>query len=179
MPLTLKDKEEIPSEQVPTPQPILHKPKEDNRLLKNIVRILFVLIVSASLIFLVYIFTRKDRTRSSQSEAYDPSTAEVSKPDVDQPTESNQSVSSRAEETFPKLTGAGQYTIFISSYEIKEPAHEEASRWNEAGYKASVVEANNHFRVSLGKYIAVPDAEQTAHELEEAFENGYWIGSLN
>jgi hypothetical protein len=178
MPLTLKDKEEILSEQVPTPQPILHKPKEDSRLLKNIVRILFILIVSASLIFLVYIFTRKDRIKSSPNESYEPATPEVSKPDVNQPTESVQSVGSRFAQISTNLTGVGQYTLFISSYKIKEPAQDEVSRWNEAGYKASVVEANNHFRVSLGGYGTVPDAEQTAHELEEAFENGYWIGSL-
>ena len=179
MPLTLKDKEEILSEQVPTPQPILHKPRGDRRLLGKIVRILFMLIVSASLIFLVYIFSRKDQTQSSQSEAYESSFTEISKPDIDQPTEYVQSVNSRVAETSPNLTGVGQYTLFISSYKIKEPAQVEVSRWNEAGYKASVVEANNHFRVSLGKYTAVPDAEQTAHELLEAFENGYWIGSMN
>ncbi|MDI6766173.1 MAG: hypothetical protein QME52_05055 [Bacteroidota bacterium] len=69
--------------------------------------------------------------------------------------------------------------IFIASYEIKKPAQEKVARWNESGFQASIVEANNYFRVSLGEYVSIKDTDNFADRMWEAFECGYWIGKIH
>jgi hypothetical protein len=72
----------------------------------------------------------------------------------------------------------GNLTIYIASYVDQSIADDEVARWKEAGYPALVVGMDNHYRVSLGQFDSVSAAKQSAEDLQEAFENGYWIGSL-
>ncbi|MBI4811142.1 MAG: SPOR domain-containing protein, partial [Ignavibacteriales bacterium] len=72
----------------------------------------------------------------------------------------------------------GLYTVYIGSYIIELPASEEVGRWNEAGFSAAVIHANNHFRVALGNYVSVEAAQKFADQMWEAFEYGYWIGKV-
>lgn len=177
MPLNIQDKEKFPSEEEITPQPILHKPKEDRTIVRYILFTLFILIVLISVIFLLYIFVYKGRIETTSRDESTPGT--ISGTVVEQPIQIIPHIGELPKIQEPvKPVPSGKYTVYISSYKVRQPADEEVARWNEAGFQASVIEANNHFRVSLGKYTALPDAEQTAHELEEAFENGYWIGKF-
>jgi len=179
MPLKIKDTDEYPSSDASEPQPILHKPVEDRPLLRKILWSVFTLFVMASLIFLVYIFSIKNNTHVASDKFTIDSPTESPKHEAQQQIDSTASSGGDPSQRYQTKILRREYTVYISSYVNKEPAQEEVDRWNEAGYKASVVAANNHFRVSLGRFSAIPAAEQTAYELEEAFEYGYWIGSLN
>jgi cell division protein FtsN len=75
-------------------------------------------------------------------------------------------------------SAAGEYAIFIGSFREKSKADEEAARWREAGYTATVSEKNKWFRLAIGKYNTKKEATEVAKKLSDAFEAGYWIDKV-
>jgi SPOR domain len=194
MPLNIQNKEFVNLNEESKPQPILHRPKRDFSVFKYFFLGLFIVIVVSSAVFLIYTFSFKEQggrfpvilptpeiaqeapktevaPETTRTEVVQPApaeTARVEKPPV------------RPEVTPPPVHKfmEGAYTVYIASYPVEPPAAEEVSRWNEAGYEASVIEANNHYRVALGQYVGYEDAKIFAQQMWEAFENGYWIGKV-
>lgn len=70
----------------------------------------------------------------------------------------------------------GDYTIFISAYNLETDAEELAGRWREAGYNAFIQHSSGWYRVGLGRYQTMAGAREEAERLRQAFEEGYWIG---
>jgi hypothetical protein len=170
MPLNIKDSDETPRDAgSPEPQPILHTPTEGRPSAKWGIVALFVVVLAAA-VYLIYAFvlTKSGQTSYTETTQTQPAEQQLAAQPMNEPPETSS----------PKPSGAGQYTIFIASYLDKDPAQAEVDRWNTAGYEAFVIEANQHYRVALGEYSGVSRARQTAEQLHEAFENGYWIGML-
>lgn len=168
-------------------QPMMHFPDEGKPLRTKIILTVFLLLVLASVAFLVYIFFDTSGGSSTSgnraaSRAVDTAgTPAISRVD----TSSRLAVPSpvHRDET-PVLpssrpsTEPAPYTIYIASYLQRSDAEEEVQRWKAAGYDSFVVEARGHFRVALGRYAGVSEARRVASDLEEAFENGYWIARV-
>ncbi|HMD14521.1 MAG TPA: hypothetical protein VKI62_07850 [Bacteroidota bacterium] len=170
MPLNVNDqeREEVVRTEKPKAQPISHLPVRRSVTLKNVLITVFILIVLASIVFLVYLFSSMNpRNQVAQQSTQVP----LSKPPANINPNGSQNVV-----VSPPPVPTGQYTIYIASYLDREPAAEEVGRWNEAGYHSFVVQAVGHFRVALGIYEKVSAARHDAESLFEAFENGYWIG---
>lgn len=177
MPLNIRDKEELTSEEQLTPQPILHNPKENRTIVRYLLFAVFILIVFISVTFLLYIFVYKGGTASTNNAKSTPE--RLPSTVIEQPFQAILPVIEPPNIQEPvQPTSAGKYTVYIASYKVKQQAEEEVARWNGAGFQASVVEANNHFRVSLGGYVSVKDADTFANQMWEAFECGYWIGKF-
>ncbi|MDI6766171.1 MAG: SPOR domain-containing protein [Bacteroidota bacterium] len=179
MPLNIKDKEDFPSEEKLTPPPILHTPKEDRTVVRYVLFTIFILLVLSSVILLLYLFVYKGGTETTSTDQSSPESLPATV--IEQPIQTvppAQVVELPKIQEIEKPITSGNYTVYIASYVVKQPAEDEVARWNEAGFQASVVEANNHFRVSLGEYVSVKDADTFAVRMWEAFECGYWIGSL-
>ena len=179
MPLNVNDqeKEEVSQPEKPKIQPIGHLPVKKSVTTKYVVMTVFILVVLASIIFLVYLFSSMN---PSNQNAHQLSQVQSSKPPVSTTPQGSQNAggasSSITEQTSSPLPSS-RYTIYIASYPDREPAAEEVGRWNEAGYHSFVVQAVGHFRVALGSYDQVSEARHDAEDLFEAFENGYWIGN--
>ena len=175
MPLNIKEKETPLIVDVINHEPILHSPQKERPLFRSIILVGFVSIVLASLIFLVYIFSDKKNIQTEPHNAIVTDHEQQRERKVDQPEALLIPVTepSKAELSDRNLT------IYIASYVNQSIANDEVTRWKEAGYSALVVGVDKHYRVSLGQFNTVYAAKQSAEELQEAFENGYWIGSLN
>ena len=178
MPLNINKPYQPPIDESSSPDPILHQPKEDDHAAKRVVMVIFILAVLGAVTFLVYVFTsitKQSQPPAETSAVHSAETTVVGRgAPMALPSESGAShVTSQAHPY-----KVGDYTIFIASHTDRSAAEEEVARWREAGYTAYVIEANGHFRVALGQYTTLSDARKTVAELEDAFENGYWIGRL-
>lgn len=179
MPLNINDPQEPPNTDPQRPQPILRGPLEESKPKKKGIMVLFGLIVLGSAVFLIYLFSFLNPRRQGAS----PEIQSTGEPSVLQsrPNTTESSPTEFSEKQSPQ-TGApftrGRYTIYIASYADRAFAEEEVGRWNEAGFQSFVIEATGHYRVALGEYIRISEARSTAEHLNEAFENGYWIGVL-
>lgn len=186
MPLNLKDTDETPSNETSSSQPILHTPEERKPVTRKVIFVFFILVVLGSASFLIYVFTSlKIRNQSSGemllTQPTDTSSVAVLKGSGSSSEQKEEGATSSKPTTTRELqphTGTGRYTLFISSHIERNAAEEEVGRWNEAGYQASVVEAAGHYRVALGQYSGVNEARKTAEVLDDAFEDGYWVGTL-
>ena len=72
----------------------------------------------------------------------------------------------------------GKFTIYIGRHKNKDTADEEATRWKDAGYEVFVSEEDGWFRVSIGRFERMEDAEELAEKLSDSFEAGYKIGTI-
>lgn len=179
MPLNVndQDKEEVVRPEKPKVQPIGHMPVQKTVTTKFVVMTFFILIVLASIVFLVYLFfPMNPRNQGAQQASQGPSSKPLANvvPQGSQNSGEPSSLTEQSQTSSPIPTS--RYTIYIASYPDREPAAEEVGRWNEAGYHSFVVQAVGHFRVALGMYDQVAEARDDAEALYEAFENGYWIG---
>ena len=174
MPLNIKENEKPLIADVIRHEPILHSPQKERPLFRNLILIGFVWVVLASLIFLVYIFSDKKNIQTETHNAIVTEHEQQGEIDVAQPEAPLKPVTelSKAE------LSDGNLTIYIASYVDQSIADDEVARWKDAGYPALVVGVDKHYRVSLGQFDSVSAAKQSAEDLQEAFENGYWIGSL-
>ncbi len=180
MPLNVndQDKEEVVRTEKPKTQPIGHLPVQKSVTTKYVVITVFILVVLASIVFLVYLFSSMNpRNQTAQQASQVPSSKSQANvvPQGSQNTGEPSSLTEQSQTSSP--IPASRYTIYIASYPDREPAAEEVGRWNEAGYHSFVVQAVGHFRVALGTYDQISEARQDAEGLFEAFENGYWIGN--
>jgi SPOR domain len=206
MPLNIPNKEFVTLDDESKPKPILHTPKKSYPVFRYILQGVFIVLVVASAVFLIYIIAIKQLgvgpkpAETTMAPAVDTSSvAQPSEQPVEKPLQkpAEKPVQEPVPETIkPKPTEAikppsekpvarpevtltqGSYTVYIASYNTKSPAEEEVNRWIEAGYEAMVVESAKHFRVALGQYVTSEDAKIFVKQMWEAFENGYWIGKV-
>jgi septal ring-binding cell division protein DamX len=76
-------------------------------------------------------------------------------------------------------TGAGNFTVQVSSWETQAKANEEAARMTAAGYPAYVVEGNvegdTWYRVRVGRYATMADAQAALRQMSQVAETEPWI----
>jgi cytoskeletal protein RodZ len=188
MPLNVENKQYVTLEEEAPPKPFIHQPKKEYHTLRYFSLGLFIIIVVSSSVFLIYLFyfnlnapigTIAQVTPSPESKQTEPTQIpgqKISQPPTEQPTSPTpveQNISGQ-----PISSSNLIYTVYIGVYDIKKPAQEEVARWNQAGFVASVIHLKNNYRVSLGKYKTVNEAETFAYEWSDAFEYGYWIGTI-
>jgi len=183
MPLNINDQTESPNTDPQKPQPILRGPAVEPKSKKKMFVYIFAVVVLVAAGVIVYLFSSMNSHKQvaqsvTESQPAESNASPTGQPLAEQPSadRSSESPSGVTGTSSGTQTSSGRYTIYIASYRDRTPAEEEVSRWNEAGYKAAVVEIIGHFRVSLGEYAGFREARNTAENLNEAFENGYWIG---
>ena len=186
MPLTMNDPGGPEGPESEGPAPLMHLPDAGKPLRTKIILAVFLVLVLASVVFLVYVFFDTSGSSSApRSRATTKRSDSIAAPAVTpRDTARAQAVVPPAAKvertqvlpTSPQTSSTGRYTIYIASYTQRTDADEEVQRWRDAGYDSFVVPALDHYRVALGHYAAVADARRAAAELEVAFENGYWIG---
>ena len=79
-------------------------------------------------------------------------------------------------------SGAGSYTVQVSSWTSKSKAESEVSRLSAAGYTAfvedAVVGGENWYRVRVGRYSTMKEARDAATELQKAMEDELYIAKI-
>jgi len=81
----------------------------------------------------------------------------------------------------PKIvtSGSGSYTIQVSAWMTKQKAEAEAERLSAAGYTAFVqdayVEGGQWYRVRVGHYATMEEAQQAANQLQPMMESQLWV----
>jgi cell division septation protein DedD len=79
----------------------------------------------------------------------------------------------------PPSTAGGEYTVQVSSWLTMSKANEEVARLGGAGLEAFVsqgmVSGEMRYRVRVGRYATLRDAEAAAARLSEMLENGIWV----
>ncbi len=79
----------------------------------------------------------------------------------------------------PPTTGAGEFTVQVSSWLTMSKANEEVSRLSSAGLSAFVSKATvageTRYRVRVGRYATRKEAENAAAQLQTMLENGIWV----
>jgi hypothetical protein len=189
MPLNIENKQYVSVEEEAAPQPFLHQPKKQYHPIKYILLGVFIITVTSSSVFLLYLFYLNLYTPTTSVEAITPTTDSEQieniaeqKPIGETQTEQTSHSADRTKTT-PQppvaFTSDSRYTIYISVYTNEKTASEEVARWNEAGFVAAVVHVNDNFRVSLGRYKSATEARNFAVQWSDAFEYGYWIGTID
>ncbi len=76
-------------------------------------------------------------------------------------------------------TGTGNYSIQVSSWETQAKANGEAAKMTAAGYPAYVVEGNvegdTWYRVRIGRYATMADAQSALRQVSQVAETEPWI----
>jgi cell division septation protein DedD len=76
-------------------------------------------------------------------------------------------------------TGTGNFAIQVSSWETQAKANEEAAKMTAAGYPAYVtegtVEGETWYRVRVGRYATMADAQSALRQLSQVTETEPWI----
>ena len=76
-------------------------------------------------------------------------------------------------------TGTGNFTIQVSSWMTQAKANGEAARLTAAGFPAYVtegtVEGETWYRVRIGRYTTMADAESALRQISQAAETDPWI----
>jgi len=79
-------------------------------------------------------------------------------------------------------SGSGDYTVQVSSWMSRSKADDEAARLSTAGYDAFVEDANvfgsTWYRVRVGRYGSLRDAQQAASQLQAMMEGMLWVGRV-
>jgi cell division protein FtsN len=81
--------------------------------------------------------------------------------------------------SLPPSTATGEYTVQVSSWLTMSKATEELTRLSEAGLEAFVSQASvageTRYRVRIGRYATLREAEAAAARLSGMLENGIWV----
>ncbi len=76
-------------------------------------------------------------------------------------------------------TGTGNFCIQVSSWETQAKANGEAAKMTAAGYPAYVVEGtvegDTWYRVRIGRYATMADAQSALHQVSQVAESEPWI----
>ncbi len=79
-------------------------------------------------------------------------------------------------------SGSGDYTVQISSWMSRSKADNEAAKLSTAGYEAFVEDAmvfgSTWYRVRVGRYASLQDAQQAASQLQGMMEGMLWVGRV-
>lgn len=190
MPLNVENKQYVSLEEESSPKPITHIPQKQYHGIRYFLLGFFIITVVSSSVFLIYLFYLNINAPSSTvtqapiditasepapqtnvRETTDP--AKTEQPSI--PTkDTTQIISATPVKPVTDLT----YTVYIGVYDTDKPAQDEVNRWNQAGFNASVVHLKKNYRVSLGKYISIAEADSFAKKWSDSFEYGYWIGTI-
>jgi len=104
---------------------------------------------------------------------------EVSPPVTAQP---RATTPSRPAATAPP-TGEGMFTVQVSSWETRAKADEEAAKLSAAGYSAYVQEGSVAgevwYRVRVGRYGSMREAQEAATQLERVAESAIWVAQIS
>jgi hypothetical protein len=180
MPLNVQNKTYVTVDDELKQSTTPRQPKKHTPYFKYIMLGLFIVIVVSSSVFLVFIYIlgRQEIKLPAQqvtiNQPIDTSTTTLAATPPIETKETQPPVNAPPSLTQPRA----YYTVYIAAYDIKPPASDDSSRWNEAGYISSVVEANKYYSVALGKYETAEEARAFAEEMFDAFENGYFIGKI-
>jgi hypothetical protein len=150
---------------------------------------LFIILVVSSAVFIIYTLSLRRETAATTAAVQEPShqtggePVHAETPAVPPPPDTAAHQPVRGTETaqapLPPVRKLSRlYAVVIAAYPENGPAADEVSRWNAAGYIASVLKTKHHFLVTLGQYESVPEAKTFAEGMFEAFENGYWVGVI-
>ena len=79
-------------------------------------------------------------------------------------------------------SGSGDYTVQVSAWMTQQKADEEASRLSAAGYTAFVedgfVAGETWYRVRVGRYATMEEAQQAAAQLQPMMESQIWVARV-
>ncbi|MCK5571617.1 MAG: SPOR domain-containing protein [Bacteroidetes bacterium] len=86
----------------------------------------------------------------------------------------------------PSLTlptsGSGDYTVQVSAWMSRTKADNEAAKLSTAGFEAFVEDAmvygSTWYRVRVGRYASMMDAQQAASQLQSMMEGVVWVGRV-
>lgn len=186
MPFNTQNEDDSGARRPSTPEPIAPLPQRTGLSAGRIVGIVFFLLVLGAVIFLLYTYgvfnikrgvkpattttqqteqspQRPERTTTPETTA-SPPTSQVIVPDTSQPV--------------PVAIEKKQFSVFIGAYRDRHDAESEVARWREAGYDAFVDDASGWSRVALGHFASTEEARTLVDSLQQAFEQGYWIGPI-
>jgi len=180
MPLNIENREDIEKNKISVPQPILHDPKPDYSLIKNITIAFLVLAIIFVIIFLVYHSSVNNDTESISSNVLTQNLGEIKNESVIvQSKPINNSVMEKRQDTQSSgIKAREEYTIYVGSFTKKSMAEEEIERWKAAGYTAEIIKAGSYYRVSIGRFQSVNEAKTYVKDLTEYLKNGYWVGKI-
>lgn len=76
-------------------------------------------------------------------------------------------------------TGVGRYTVQVSSWTTAADADRAVTKWKGAGFDAYVVEAlvkgRTWYRVRVGRYATMAEAQEAVSQMRAVQENGVWV----
>jgi DedD protein len=79
-------------------------------------------------------------------------------------------------------SGTGSYTIQVSAWMTKQKAEAEAAKLSAAGYTAFVEDAyvggGSWYRVRVGRYTTMEEAQQAAAQLQPIMESPPWVARV-
>lgn len=123
-------------------------------------------------------------TQPEGAEQADPGTPipeTIQEPPVTPPTTEKQTQAPTPKTAAAALppTGTGNLTIQVSSWVTQAKANEEAARMTDAGYPAYVtegtVDGETWYRVRVGRYSTMADAQSALRQLSQIAETEPWI----
>lgn len=187
MPLNIENKQYVSIEEETSPKPILHKPGKQYSSARYFFLGIFIIAVTTSSLFLLYLFYMNIYLPPGATEAdLQPSRPETGVAQVQEPSPSEsapikpeQTVEPVAPPPVKTAPAAGsRYTIYLGVYPKEKPASDEVKRWNGAGFISAVARGKNDFRVTLGRFQTEAEAREFAGQWSDAFEYGFWIGTF-
>ena len=79
-------------------------------------------------------------------------------------------------------SGTGEYTVQVSAWMTQQKADAEAAKLSAAGYTAFVEDASvggeSWYRVRVGRYATMQEAEQAAAQLQPMMESQLWVSRV-
>jgi len=79
-------------------------------------------------------------------------------------------------------SGTGDYTVQVSAWMTQQKADAEAAKLSAAGYTAFVEDAyvggGNWYRVRIGRYATMEEAQQAAAQLQSMMESQLWVARV-
>ncbi|MBI5021664.1 MAG: SPOR domain-containing protein [Ignavibacteriales bacterium] len=187
MPLNIENKQYVSADEESAPQPFLHQPKKQYHPIKYILLGGFIIAVTSSAVFLLYLFYLNLYQPSATVETVvltpdnEQGETTVRQKPSDESAVTKEPLSVDLSKTVPQpsIAADSRYTVYIAVYSSEKSATEEVVRWNEAGFVAAVVNVKNNFRVSIGRFKSTAEANNFAGQWSDAFEYGYWIGTID
>ncbi len=183
MPFSTQEEKESEKSRPAPPEPILRPPRGSNLSAGRVVGVLFLILVLAAVIFLLYTYNflgseqpgKSGEVRGQTTESPPSAVGARTDSSAAQPQPRSPTPTMKSSPTVIS-TGKRQYSIYIAAYAARADAEEEVGRWRDAGYDAFVYDVHGWFRVALGHFESIPETQPMIDSLEEGFEQGYWVG---
>jgi len=184
MPLNTQRDDDSSERRPSGPEPIIPIAKEKGPPLNRIIGIVFFVLVLAAVVFLLYTYgvfnpkrkAKPPETTTQNVEPVKPPPAPVTVTPETTAQAPAQIASQDTSQPVPVAVEKKLYTIYIGSYQTRNDAETEVSRWKEAGYDSFVYDIPGWSRVALGHFASIAEAKTLVDSLQQSFEQGYWIG---